>query len=189
MAGPVAYALYGALRLARLDRSGIAYFDRTLEGFWASYQAAALAFIPYLLTLQLEITDLQWKKAGAPRIYAVMVIGYVIFWAGYPLVVMPLLQWLGRERRAFDFLVPYNWAQFLETAALLFVQALAAGAVLPKSAAIAALSALQAATLVYEWFIARVALEVTGGQATLIVAVNFAFAMVVSGIRDALIGG
>jgi hypothetical protein len=186
MAGPVAYALYGALRLARLDRSGIAYFDRTLEGFWHSYQAAVLAFVPYLLSVQLDITDEQWEKSGPLRIYAAMTIGYVVFWAGYPLVILPVLRRLGRGNRIFDFLVPYNWAQFLETSALLFVQALAAGAVLPKAAGVAALATLQVATLVYEWFIAQVSLELPPGAAAMVVAINFLFTVVVAIARDSL---
>src|SRR2546430_12296076 len=45
-------------RLARLDRSGIAFFDRSLEGYWRSFQAAALGFVPFLLTLDRKSTRL-----------------------------------------------------------------------------------------------------------------------------------
>jgi hypothetical protein len=187
MAGPVAYALYGALRLARLDRSGIAYFDRTLEGFWASYQAAALAFIPYLLTVQLTVTERQWEQDGPLRIYLVSMIGYVIFWAGYPLVILPVLRRVGRGHRVFDFLVPYNWAQFLETSALLLAQALVVGGILPRTVGIAAVNTLDVACLVYEWFIAQVALELPPGTAAMIVGINFLFTVVVAIARDSLL--
>ena len=35
-------ALNGALRLARGDRGGLACFDRSHDGFWRSFRAAAI---------------------------------------------------------------------------------------------------------------------------------------------------
>ena len=38
----IAYGIYGAWRLARLDVTGMEVFDRTVAGFWKSFFAAVL---------------------------------------------------------------------------------------------------------------------------------------------------
>ena len=44
-------ALTGALRLARGDRGGLSCFDRSLDGFWRSFRAAAITYPLYLVLL------------------------------------------------------------------------------------------------------------------------------------------
>ena len=39
----VSYGLFGAWRLAHLDRRGMEYFDTSIDGFWRSFWAAAWA--------------------------------------------------------------------------------------------------------------------------------------------------
>jgi hypothetical protein len=185
--GDLAYALTGALRLARLDRSGIAFFDRSLAGYWRSFQAAALGFFPFLLTLGLTVTDKQWENAGAVRVYLVSSIAYVIFWVGYPLLLLPLLRAFGREQRAFDFFVPYIWAQFLETALLLVIQTVIAAGALSKTAAGAALTTFDVACLLYEWFIAQVALDLPMAPAAALVGATFIFSIVIAIVRNGLL--
>jgi hypothetical protein len=186
--GPeIAQSIYGALRLARFDRAGFAWFNRTLEGFWHSYYAALLGFPIYLLSLGVSVPDASWQRAEPFRIYLVESIGYVIFWAGYPLLMLPILRLLGRERRAFDFFVPYNWAQFLELALLLFINALLAAGIVPRGMAVPVLLVLQVAILVYEGFIARFGLDLQPPAAALIVAILFLFNLVIHQVADGLL--
>ena len=44
----VTAALYGSWRLARLDPGGMAYFNRTVEGFWNSFFAAVIVAPGYI---------------------------------------------------------------------------------------------------------------------------------------------
>ena len=50
----IAYALYGAWRLARLDSGGMGYFDRSIAGFWKSFFAALLVAPGHILLLVIE---------------------------------------------------------------------------------------------------------------------------------------
>ena len=52
----IAYAFYGAWRLAHLDASGLKYFDTSLDGFWKSFFAAVLVAPAYALIVVTEIT-------------------------------------------------------------------------------------------------------------------------------------
>ena len=189
MAGEVSLALLGAWRLARLDRTGLAYFDRSLDGFWRSYLAAALSYPPFLLLLALTLPDEQWASSGAARVVMVETISYAIVWIGYPLLLLPLTRFLGRPHRFFDFFVAYNWAQVLESAVLLAANGLAASGILPRAAAGVLVLAAEIAILLYEWFIARVALDVARGPATLVVLVNLVFVVLVIRVAEALLLG
>ena len=86
--------------------------------------------------------------------------------------MLPLSRGLGRESRFLAFMVAYNWSQILQTGLFVLVGLdSAVGLLQPSSAQVAGLFAA-IATLIYEWYIARVALLVTGAQATLVVIVD-----------------
>jgi hypothetical protein len=189
MTGEMSLALYGAWRLARLDRGGLAYFDRSLAGVWRSFRAAAIIYPGFLVLLALSVPDEQWTRAGAGRVVVVETIAYVIGWVGYPLLLLPITRFLGREHRVLDFIVAYNWAQILEMVLLVTISVFALSGIFPGPASVALLYAGRIAILGYEWFIARVALDVTGGPATLVVLVNFVFIATIDKVADHLLSG
>src|SRR5271165_4378317 len=80
----------------------------------------------------------------------------------FPLLMLTATRWIGRAHRFFDFMVPYNWCQVPQSALFVLAGLVSAGGILSSQAseAIDIIAAL--ATLVYEWFIARVALDTTG---------------------------
>jgi hypothetical protein len=174
------WAMVGCLRLARGDRSGLDCFDRSLDGFWRSFLAAFLGypFFLALLTMRVSITD--WNEAGGITIILIETIGYVISWVAFPLVMLSVVRWIGREQRFFDFMVPYNWCQLPQSVLFVGVGLEAATGALsdPVSQAIEVGAAI--AVLVYEWFIARVALETSGGAATLVVLVDLVLGVLIT---------
>src|SRR6185437_6240761 len=76
--------LAGAWRLARLDRNGMRYFEATLDGFWRSFQAAAVAAPIYLILVLLR-TDDHPLSSDPVRATLIEAIGYVIDWTAFPL--------------------------------------------------------------------------------------------------------
>jgi hypothetical protein len=168
----VQLAVSGALRLAAGDRGGLGFFDTSIEGFWRSFRAAAIVYPLYLVLVALRITQAQWAGAGLARILIVETIAYVIAWTAFALLMVQLARMFGRERDYLPFMVVYNWSQIPMTA-LVTVTALshASGVVPPAVTQFAELAAT-VAVLVYEWYIARVALGATGPQATLVVILD-----------------
>jgi hypothetical protein len=165
----VQLALGGALRLAVGDRRGLGCFDISLDGFWRSFRAAALCFPLYLILVAFRVSAVQWERSGVPVALIVESIDYVISWVAFPLLILPLTRLLGRESRFLAFMVVYNWSQIPQTALFVLVTLDgASGLLTPGSAAFARLAAALA-VLVYEWYIARVTLAVTGAQAMLVV--------------------
>ncbi len=105
------WALVGCLRLARGDRGGLGYFDRSLDGFWRSFMSAFLSYPFFLVLLTMRVSLADWNAAGGLQIMLVETIGYVISWVAFPLLMLTVLRWIGRRHRFFDFMVPYNWCQ------------------------------------------------------------------------------
>jgi hypothetical protein len=179
----VRLSVAGALRLARGDRAALACFDTSIDGFWRSFRAALICYPLYLLLLSFRITEAKAEASGLLRIVTVETIAFVIAWVAFPLLILPLTRWLGREAYFLRFMVAYNWCQVPQTVLFVAIALLGAGGV-PGSPFIELAAAL--AVLAYEWFIARVALAVASGAAALIVLVDVVLGSVLSRVTEAL---
>jgi hypothetical protein len=182
----VRLALTGCLRLARGDRDGLSCFDRSLDGFWRSFRAAVISYPLYLVLLAMRVSVAEWQTSGGWRIVMVETIGYVIAWVAFPLLMLNVVRWIGRAHRFFDFMVPYNWCQVPQSALFVLVGLVSAGGVLGNQASEAMDIAAAIATLVYEWFIARVALDTTGLVAVFVVLVDLVLGVLISHVTGRL---
>lgn len=84
----VSCGLYGAWRLARLDTTAMAWFDRGPDGTARSFWAAIICFPGFVALLALRVTPHDWASSGVAHILLVESIGYVVGWAAYPLAVL-----------------------------------------------------------------------------------------------------
>jgi hypothetical protein len=180
----IANALLGAWRLARFDRGGLAFFEHGEAAFLRSFRAALIIYPAFLLLLALRLGDAEWQAADLPRILLVETIGYVIAWVAFPLLMVPTTRFLGREHLWIDFTIVYNWSQILQYGLFLFVTGLAQSALLPVSLAAGMVSAATVAVLVYEWFIARVTLDIAGPAAAMIVLIDLVLGAVISRVAE-----
>ena len=182
----VRLALVGALRLARGDRGGLSCFDRSIDGFWRSFRAAAIAYPLYLMLLSMRVTIAEWERSGGLLIVTVETIAYVMAWVAFPLIMLTVTRWVGRAHRFFDFMVPYNWSQVPQSALFVLVGLESESGVLPAGLAQGVEIAAAVAVLVYEWFIARVALDATASTAALVVFVDLFLGVLISHIAGSL---
>jgi len=182
----VQLALAGCLRLARGDRGGLACFDRSIDGFWRSFRAAVISYPLYLMLLAMRVSVAEWQQSGGWRIVTVETIGYVVAWVAFPLLMLNVVRWIGRAHRFFDFMVPYNWCQVPQSALFVLVGLVSAGGVLSTQASEAMDLAAAIATLLYEWFIARVALDTSGVVAIFVVLLDLVLGVFISRITGGL---
>jgi hypothetical protein len=182
----VRLALAGTLKLARGDRRGLTCFDRSLDGFWRSFRAAVIAYPLFLVLLSMRITPAQWERSGGLLIATVETIAYVIAWAAFPLIMLTVTRWLGRAHRYFDFMVAYNWSQVPQSALFVLVGLDTESGLLGAPPAEAIEIAAAIAVLVYEWFIARVALETTAAAAAAVVFIDLLLGVLVSHVAASL---
>ena len=179
-------ALGGALRLARGDPRGLAAFNPTEAGFWHSFRAAALCYPLYLILLSFPLQIGDVGEVDSWRLVAVETIHYVISWVAFPLLMLPLVDWLRRSERYFLFMVAYNWCQVPQTAAFAAVALAGAAGLLPADGVLIADLIVGIAALVYEWYVSRVALAVSGSRAALVILVDVILATVLSHVSAAL---
>jgi hypothetical protein len=179
-------ALFGTLRLARGDRGGLTCFDRSLDGFWRSFRAAAITYPLYLMLLTMRVSVAEWQRSGGWRIIIVETIGYVIAWVAFPLIMLEVTRWIGRANRFFNFMVPYNWCQVPQSALFVLIGIATESRILGARAGESLDIIAAIATLVYEWYIARVALEVAGSIAVFVVLVDLVLGVFISHIAGGL---
>jgi len=177
-------ALAGAMMLARGDPGGLVWFDGSIDGFWRSFRAALICYPLFLVLLTFRIKAEQVAASSIERIVAVETIGFAIAWVAFPLLILPLTRLLDRENRFLLFMVAYNWSQVPQT--MLFVLIGIVGAALPTGLAEVVAVAGGIAVLVYEWFIARTALNIPGAPATLVVLIDLLLGSVLSRVTEGL---
>jgi hypothetical protein len=175
----VVASLYGAWRLARLDRGAVGYFDASPEGFWRSFFAAVLV-APSDFAIQIL-----FNRGPLPddllHYMLVLLVTYVFSWLIWPLASIYLVRALGRSSALLLYLTAHNWAQVVATLFQLAVAILARG-LLPAPMAPLALLLSVLVVLGYEWFVASAALHIDRLAAAAVVAAYFVVSVLVSAI-------
>ena len=167
----IALAIYGILRLLRLDRGAVQYFENTPEAFWRSFNAALVAAPAYVLLVLLNFAD-NPADASEGRIVAVETITYVIGWVLFPLVMVSFTESASCERYYFRFVSAWNWSVVFQVFVFLAITAFGASGALPPSLAGFISLLTTAAILFYQGYIAHIMLEVSAGPAALVVIIN-----------------
>ncbi len=173
----IAYSIFGAWRLARFDPGGMQHFDTSIEGFWRSFFAAAIVAPAYIVLIAMQ---------GAPgaegndwfRYPLVETISYAVRWTAWPLVMFYVCKPIQREPRYTAYIVAYNWAQVIGTGFFMLVVVLANG-LLPPGSIGTAIFVTTMVLLVYQWFVARTALEIGGGLAAGLVVLDLIVTVII----------
>jgi hypothetical protein len=178
-------SLYGSWRLAHFDRTGMAYFDKSVDGFWRSFFAALIVAPLYAVMLGLRYSAA--GEPGDPMHYGLVeAVSYLISWFSYPVVMHALTGLLDCRDRFVGYMVAYNWSLVLQNAVLVPIAMLNAMQVIsPGVAGVVWLIAI-VAVLAYLWFIARAGLAVPPLTAVGIVAIDVLLSLLISGLTDRL---
>lgn len=162
--GEILAALYGSYRLARGDAKGIGFFNPSREGAIRSFYAAVAVMPIFALMVYGNIIK-GHLSAPIPTIVIVHFLVYAISWVIYPLVVHEILGLMKRQDRFLHYLSVFNWCQVLRGVIALPIAMYALA--IPEGNAL--LSLLHAVTfvaiLVYQWYVNRSALQVSGAAA------------------------
>lgn len=165
----VYHSLYGAYRLAFLDKSGMNYFNLSVDGFWRSFFAAVLV-APGFAVLVIEKLMTRPDPVDLGWAMLIQMLAFGLSWAAFPLVAVVLTQLLGLSRNYVPLIVALNWAAVLQVA--VFLAALLLGFLFPGMLGGLLLVVITCAVLFYQWFVTRTALQTTGGVALLMVLVD-----------------
>ena len=179
-------SLYGALRLARGDTGGMAFFNATEQGFWRSFTAAILIapLFALLLTIRYHVNE---AGVSLLRFTAIETIAYVVSWVAFPLLLFHLTDILGTGHRFVRYIVAYNWASVLQN--LLYLPfALLVEAHLVQGAGSTFFGIiLLGLVLLYTWFVTRTALEVTNLLAAGLVMIDLVLSIFINTITQGML--
>jgi hypothetical protein len=160
--------LHGALLLASGRREGVGYVSDDMRAAARSFCAAAIC-----APLFAAVLGLSWIEGGypanPPHAAVLELLSYVIGWAGYAVISRPIVAAVGRERHWPRFIAVWNWCNVVQYAMLLAATlpgALGAPDWLSETAQLVG----QGWALWLEWFAIRLALDVTGVQAGVVMA-------------------
>jgi hypothetical protein len=176
-------SLYGALRLAFLDPSGLAHFNFSIEGFWRSFFAAVLVAPGFaILIAQKLLTRPETFDPGWAML--VQLVAYGLSWAAFPLAAVVLTRLLGLGHNYIPLIVSLNWAAVLQVVA--FLTAVLVGLALPGVLEGLMMLLVTGGILFYQWFITRNALQTSGGIALMMVLVDLVLNSTISISADRL---
>lgn len=119
----IAAALKGLALLLRGDARALQFYDLSLDGFWRSFGLPLFCLVLYLI-LQ-PVSPVQAEIWGDNRLGFLLLQGleYLLAWASFLIAMAAISRGFGLGHRYAVFVVLYNWAQAIVTAASLPVLA------------------------------------------------------------------
>src|SRR5262249_41199097 len=176
----VAYVLRGLRRLIQFDASGLAYFDRSIAGFWRSFRVALLIapFFAIIIPYNLELIQ---PTASWQHVMLTEILVYIISWTLYPTAAYEICRLLSREADYPGYIVVYNWSSIILVGAevLVWIPTLAGMTSAETSRSLEFI--IYHVYLVYLWFIARSALRIQPTSAVGMVFADYILTWALSG--------
>ena len=168
----IAYAIRGLSLLARLDARGFEYFDRSIAGFWRSFQVAVLVAPIHALAISVY---LPLAKPTAPwqQIMFAVIFLYVIGWLLYPVIALEICRVFNKSAEYIGYIAVYNWLNLLSAGALLLILLLALLGIWTAETSSWIAELVYYALLVLAWFVARNSLRIEWLPAVGLVFVDY----------------
>lgn len=167
---------FGAYRLARFDRGGLGYLDCSPSGAARSFYCALILLPPLALIRAINLAQMQVDAPVVPLLL-MEALGYVIKWTAFPVLVSFAAGVINRRHRFTHFVSAYNWSNLVWVAVLFPLILLTAGGLLPGDLGYFLIELMTLVLLVYEWFVLRVSLEVTGAVAFALVIADLVLSL------------
>jgi len=141
-----------------------------LTDFWRSFLAAVVAFPLSLLMLALAPHGLDITA----KLVAADILGYVVSWTAFPLVMVYLADRMQAFRHYWRFIVATNWANLLQSAVFAAAVLLSASGATPEPVAAMFFVAAWVWILLFKWRLARHGLDIAHLPAVGIVVLDLA---------------
>jgi hypothetical protein len=107
-------ALRGLARLARFDKGFAGFFDLSHDGARRSF-LLALPILPIYLVL-MHLNAAWAKETDMVRVVASELIGYLLMWVAFPLVLLFAARLIESGPRVYGAIAVYNWLSVLSVA-------------------------------------------------------------------------
>lgn len=186
-------ALTGAWRLANFDREGFKRFDISAEGFWHSFLAAVVGAPLFAIHVVLERRAAEQMLVAAGEnptfgpFYINAAADYILLWPVFAVAMILLTRLAGRGESYAGLVIAYNWSRIIAMLIRLPVMLLVAWGLFGSTAMAAALVLTYGLILVYQWYVARVALG-SGFVAVAVVLADMVLGLLVASLVATVVG-
>ncbi|MGH6932966.1 MAG: hypothetical protein ACREEE_11100 [Dongiaceae bacterium] len=168
----IVYAIRGLSLLVRFDARGFEYFDRSIAGFWRSFQVAVLV-APIHAILLVTFLPLIEPTASWQQILSAFVGLYIIGWFLYPVVAFEICRLFNKSEEYVGYIVVYNWLALITSFAHLLISVPIFLGVWATDTGGLIGELLYYALLVLAWFVARNSLRIEWLPAVGLVFVDY----------------
>jgi len=165
-------ALYGAYRLARLDRDGFSFFATSIEAFWHSFRAALIVAPLFLLLLGARLYGGQ-VHVPLGQYLAIEYSAYALSWLVFPVVMEALSRTMGCRDKYVPFIIAYNWAMVPQYVVFISIITLGLVGIIPLEVSETLSLLVLIWAFIYTGFIVKTALDVSVITAVGIVFLDF----------------
>ena len=164
----ISSSIYGAWRLARVDRQGMNWFNHSIQGFWRSFFVAVLVaplLAPALIFRAMGSAD----EIDIGHTITTELIRYGLGWVVFPVVALLVCRLMSLTEYYVSYIIAYNWSHVIPALLIVPIILPAILGLVPHGLVDFALLAVTFAVFGYRWFIARVALGADGLTAAALV--------------------
>ena len=178
LVGEMVRSFKGALQLLKLDPTGVLAFNNSTQGFWRSFSALIIIAPIYIGLSLMELPGID----GAAKDKSIM--------AHLMILVLQLALWLGvvgfvaRKMNISDryplYVIVYNWANALMMVIIAIPFAAFSVGLLTDNQVVFIVVLVELAMLLYEWFITRISLQISGLIAGAMVLGDYVLSVAIS---------
>lgn len=126
-------AIKGLGLLLRGDDRALLCYDLSLDGFWRSFWLPLALLVAYVLIMRPEAAELAAYDGDMTSYMLLQAVKFLLGWAAYFALIGVVSRMFGLSQRFGIFVILYNWAQAITTAATLPILALVSWDLLPLS--------------------------------------------------------
>jgi hypothetical protein len=191
--------LRGALRLFVFDPQGAASFNVTIEGFWHSFFAAVLIAPVYFAVIVIErdlaagLVDASLIEISAPmpslgQTLTMEALAYPVYVAAFPIAMIGLARLLKATGRYVPYIIAYNWSSVVVVSLRLLPLVFYSAGLIGAKAATMPVFVSFLAGAIYRWYIARIALGVSGITAFALILIDLMLSLLIARAIELVIG-
>lgn len=162
-------AVKGLGLLLRGDERALHCYDLSLDGFWRSFWLPLLLLVVYALVMQPTAVELAAYDDDRAFYMLVQAVKFLLGWVAYFALIAGISRIFGLGGRFGIFVILYNWAQAITTAATLPILAGVSWDLLPASVLTGWSTAL---LLVWLYIVVRVARHGLGATLPLAITIS-----------------
>ena len=171
-------SIFGAWLLVRFDQNGLRFFENSVSAFWRSYWAALFAAPAYIALVIIRTPDAMYA-VGPLSAITIQTSSYIIGWFAMPFVMLYVCRIIDKDDQFLKYFIAYNWATLLQVTFILVIAILEKSDVFPPVLGGILTFFAIIGVLVYQGFIARVALIIPSVGAFGVVALDLMISLVV----------